>query len=176
MPIPVTLKQLYPDQFMEPKDVKAIPSKGYLVYILSVNGTAVVVGHGKKNRARVIFDGLNQTTVHFKAILVRIHHLYAPRGSTFERYLVICKDKNDAKLRENQLHGLIGGNSPQVCVNMAQQLFQGIQPASVSWILLKAALASSYDGISDLRKWRGLGIIDETTWGIITNKLGELEL
>lgn len=169
-----TLNQKYPGQVQVPQDLAAIQTNQYLVYILALNDEAIVVGHGQKNRARVIFDGLGQTTVHFKAILVRLHHLYAPPGAVFSRYLVTCANKVEARQRERDLHALIGGNVPQVPEEMADQLFEGVEVGSMPWVLLKVAQASSYDGLSDLRKWRALGIIDERSWAIISARLGNL--
>jgi uncharacterized membrane protein len=36
---------------------------------------------------------------------------------------------------------------------------------------LRIALCSSFDGISDLKKWRREGIIDDQTWEIVADKL-----
>lgn len=174
MPILATLNQHYPGQVIVPQNVAEIPNKEYFVYILALNDAAIVVGHGRKNRARVIFDGLGQTTVHFKAIFVRLHHLYAPPGAVFARYLITCANKDEATERECLLHNLIGGNVPQVPDEIDEQLLQGVDAGSLPWVLLKVALASSYDGLSDLRKWRNLGIIDDPNWAIITAKLGNL--
>lgn len=114
LPIFATLNQHYPGEIVVPQNVAAIPNNQYFVYILALNDAAIVVGHGRKNRARVIFDGLGQTTVHFKAILVRLHHLYAPPGSIFMRYLIKCASKVEATQREHARHALIGGNVPKV--------------------------------------------------------------
>ena len=174
MPTLATLNQQYPGEIVVPHNVAAIPSNQYFVYILALNDAAIVVGHGRKNRARVIFDGLGQTTVHFKAILVRLHHLYAPPGAIFTRYLIKCASKVDATQRERALHALIGGNVPQVPEEIDKKLFDGVDVGSLPWVLLKVAQASSYDGLSDLRKWRSLGIIDDHSWKIINLRLGNL--
>lgn len=174
MQILAVLDQHYPGEIVVPQSVAAIPNNRYFVYILALNDTAIVVGHGRKDRARVIFDGLGQTTVHFKAILVRLHHLYAPPGATFTRYLIKCANKVEATQRERALHALIGGNVPQVPEEIDDKLFDGVDAGSLPWVLLKVAQASSYDGLSDLRKWRGLGIIDDQSWAVITARLGNL--
>jgi hypothetical protein len=175
MPILATLNQHYPGEVIVPQNVAGIPSNQYFVYILALNDAAIVVGHGRRNRARVIFDGLGQTTVHFKAILVRLHHLYAPPGAIFTRYLIKCASKVEATQREHALHALIGGNVPQVPEEMDDKLFDGVDVGSLPWVLLKVAQASSYDGLSDLNKWRNLGIIDDPSWATIRGKLGEFQ-
>ena len=38
---------------------------------------------------------------------------------------------------------------------------------SIAKMLLKIAIASSYDGLYDLKSWRNKGIIDEQTWQIL---------
>ena len=167
------LSENFPGDVILPQNMEAIPKDVYTVYILALNGNAIVVGHGRRDRARVIFDGLGQTTVHFKALLVRIYHLYSPVGANFQRFLVSCANKQEALVRERRLHALIGGNNPQIPLELSQALFQGLAVGSVPWVLLKAAQASSYDGLTDLRKWRDLGIIKDADWAIITGKLGQ---
>lgn len=161
MPIIQILNEHFPGDVTAPLNLAAIPRGVYMVYILALNETAIVVGHGRRDRARVIFDGLGQTTAHFKAFLVRSYHLHAPAGANFQRYLVSCAGKQEASVRERQIHALIGGNNPQIPLELSQALFQGLVVGSVPWVLLKAAQVSGYDGLSDLRKWRNLGIIDD---------------
>ena len=68
-----TLEQHYPGRVLSPKSLAEIPAKDYLVYVLEHNGRAIVVGHGKKNRARVILDSEEAITPsHLKAIFVRL--------------------------------------------------------------------------------------------------------
>ena len=76
--------------------------------------------------------------------------------------------------RERILHALIGGNVAQVPEEIDKKLFYGVDVGSLPWVLLKVAQASSYDGLSDLRKWRSLGIIDDQSWELINLRLGNL--
>ena len=63
------IESLYPNRVINPTNLSEIPNNIYLVYILFFNGNPVVLGHGKKNRAKVIFDNINQiTTSHLKAL------------------------------------------------------------------------------------------------------------
>jgi hypothetical protein len=90
------LQQLYPNRIIIPERLDDIPEGSYMVYILSFNGNAIVLGHGKKNRSKVIFDSLSQiTSSHLKALFVRLHVLYG--NGVFERFIIICSDKNEAK-------------------------------------------------------------------------------
>jgi hypothetical protein len=38
-------------------------------------------------------------------------------------------------------------------------------------MLLEIALASSFDGLSDLKTWRRKGILDDCVWQVISKKL-----
>ena len=69
----VTLKNL-----VVVHDVNDIPKETYMVYILIANGEAIVVGHGRRNRAKVICDNIDViTNGHIKALKVRLYHLYS---------------------------------------------------------------------------------------------------
>jgi len=169
-----TLEQHYPGRVLSPKSLAEIPAKDYLVYVLEHNGRAIVVGHGKKNRARVILDSEEAITPsHLKAIFVRLHHLFPdPQGGTrFAPYLVTCKNKEEAKAVEKALHALIHGNDRELPDHINRALFAGIPERSIPWMLLKMALASSYDGLGDLRRWRIEGIIDDDSWKIVGDRL-----
>lgn len=49
----------------------------YMVYILMVDNNAIVIGVGKKNRAKVIFDNeTNITKYHIKSIVVKLYQKY----------------------------------------------------------------------------------------------------
>jgi hypothetical protein len=41
----------------------------------------------------------------------------------------------------------------------------------VAKMLLEIALASSFDGLSDLKTWRRKGILDDCVWQVISKKL-----
>ncbi len=158
----------------------------YMVYILTFcNGekeVAIVVGHGRWDRAKVIFDdgSAQKSTNHIKAIFVRLYRKFG-KGH-FNQFIIVCnkdiKDKLDKKAEskkdaegiERELHGLIGGNTRGVPVDIRNSLFNGISEKSLEWVFLKIALASSYDGIADLRKWRREGIIDQSVWDTIAHQ------
>ena len=66
----------------------------YCVYILTIGNNPVVVGHGKKNRARVIFDNRDTITPgHIKAIIVRLYTLFGSGDANSKRYLIECESK-----------------------------------------------------------------------------------
>ena len=51
------------------------------------------------------------------------------------------------------------------------QLFYGLEPNSVSYLVLEIALRSSFDGLSDIRKWRVDGILNDQIWIEISRRL-----
>ena len=170
--IETTLNNLFPNRFLTPASVKEIPDNGYLVYILERDDHALIVGHGRKNRAKVIFDDLERTTSgHIKAIFVRLHHLHASKETRFSRYIITCDDKKHAQEVESQLHAVIQGNHREVPAAIEAALFGGLPDTSIAKMLLKIAIASAFDGLYDLKSWRKKGIIDEQTWQVVSAKL-----
>lgn len=164
------LQQLYPNRIVLPMTIKDIPNNGYMVYILVFNNSPIVLGIGKKIRAKVIFDNVNQiTSSHIKAIFVRLYNLYG--NGIFERYIIGCQSKEEAKLIEKKLHNLLGGNNRHVPNDIRNQLFNGLDPNSVSYLVLEIALRSSFDGLSDIRKWRADGILNDEIWNEISQRL-----
>ena len=57
-----TLNQLYPNRVNIPQNVNDLVNNIYYVYILTYNNSPIVVGHGEKNRAKVIFDDSDTIT------------------------------------------------------------------------------------------------------------------
>ena len=165
------LNSLYPNRVVRPNSQSDLMPPGcYGVYILALNERPIVLGHGRRNRARVIFDDIDSITPnHIKAICVRLYHLYG--SGSFQRYIINCSDKNEAAETENALHQRIGGNSRDLPKEILDELFSGIDPESVCALLLKIALTSSYDGLSDLRRWNKMGLLKESDWEIISHKL-----
>jgi len=154
--------------------VEVIPREKFMVYLLFYEGTPIVVGHGKFQRARVIFDDQETITPnHIKSIFVRIYHLFGDPGS-FDRFIIPCKSKKEASTYEKKLHASIGGNSLVLPEELSARLFEGIQQGSAEEMVLRIALNSSFDGLSDLRKWRRRGILGDQVWFKIAKKL-ELE-
>jgi hypothetical protein len=171
-PIETTLRNLFSDRLLIPASVKEIPDNGYLVYILERDDHALVVGHGRKNRAKVIFDDLDRTTGgHIKAIFVRLHHLDATEETRFGHYVIICDDKKHAQAVEGQLHAVIQGNHREIPESIEAALFGDLPDSSIAKMLLKIAIASSFDGLYDLKSWRKKRIIDDSTWKIVSGKL-----
>jgi hypothetical protein len=165
------LQKAYPNRVLVLKKASEIPTDKQLVYILTYNDNAIVVGRGKKNRADVIFDDLENITVHVKALKVRLHHLFRQGNDIFARYIITCQNEAESKEIEKRLHEKIGGNTLNVDERLIQRLFKGINKGSPEWIVLKIALCSSYDGISDLKKWKREGIVDANLWKAINDKL-----
>ena len=157
------IESAYPGRICELISIHDIPKDGYLVYILIRNEQAVVVGHGRYNRARVIFDDINTITPsHIKAIFVRIYHLFG--GGHFVRYLIECDSKQEAQQIEKDLHEKIGGNKRALSDEITQAVFRGIEPESLTEMALRIALNSSFDGLSDIKLWRRKGILNDATW------------
>ncbi|MFY9311026.1 MAG: hypothetical protein WAQ28_18430 [Bacteroidia bacterium] len=164
------LNNLFPNRVLNPHSINEIPQKGYMVYILTFNEMPIVLGHGRRNRAKVIFDNTNLiTTNHLKAIFVRLYNLFG--NGSFSRYIITCKSKENAKEVEKYLHNTIGGDNRNVPIEIRKQLFENIQENSTTYLILEIALRSSFDGLSDIRKWRKDGLIDDIVWGEISNKL-----
>jgi hypothetical protein len=161
----------YPEQVAQVNESNdLLPRTDYGVYILTLNDKAIVVGHGKYNRARVIFDNLETITKpHIKAIFVRLYQLFGE--GEFRRYHIRCSSKEESQKIEKDLHEKIGGDSRQLSPEILEKLFEGIEPESTAETLLKIALVSSFDGLSDLRLWRRKWIINDSDWGILTKKL-----
>ena len=164
------LQNLYPNRIISPININDIPKNGYMVYILVFNDNPIVLGHGQRNRAKIIFDNENQiTSSHIKAIFVRLYNLYG--NGEFERYIINCQNKEEAKLIESNLHNQIGGNNRNIPIEIRDGLFDGVEPNSVSYLVLEIALRSSFDGLSDIRKWRADGILSDAIWNDISQRL-----
>jgi hypothetical protein len=165
-----TLNQLYPNRVNIPQNVNDIVNNIYYVYVLTYNDSPIVVGHGKKNRAKVIFDDSDTITQsHLKALLVRLYRIFGDRN--FSQFVISCTSKEEAKIIEKNLHINIGGNRNEIDQNLLTILFDGINIDSRQYIYLKLALLSSFDGLSDLKKWRRNGVISDADWEVISNRL-----
>lgn len=172
-PIEQRILEVVGDRLTKPSSVGDIAGDGgYFVYILTVDQSAVVVGHGKQNRARVIFDahGGQQTSGHIKAMLVRLHSKYNA-GSQVQRFLIRCTDKAEARALEMRLHHAVGGNTLSPSMDIQDQVFEGISKGSLLHFMLKAAMLSAFDGLYDLAKWRRAGLVSDEDWAKIVDKL-----
>lgn len=147
-----------------------IPRGVWLVYILTYNDKPIVVGHGKVNRAKVIFDDSSQiTSGHIKALFVRIYRLFGT--GVFQQFLIACETKEEAKRIENNLHKSIGGNDRELPENIKKTLYARFTPNSLPYMVLRMALCSSFDGLSDLKLWRRKGILDDAIWSQLSTQL-----
>lgn len=165
-----TLNQLYPNRIITPQNVNEIHKGTWYVYILSYNERAIVVGQGQRNRARVIFDDIEiSTDNHYKSLFVRLYRLFG--NGVFNQFLITCNSRDESKIIETALHREIGGKGTVIENDILENLFQNIERSSSIWAFLKIALLSSYSGLSDLKKWRRGGIINDLEWQIITDKL-----
>ncbi len=171
MTIREKIDQMYPDRATTPSSAQSIPRGVYMVYILVCDDIPIVVGHGKHNRARVIFDDERQTTSgHIKAIFVRAHHLFGNHKS-LERFLIVCDDKNEAQEIEKSLHAEIGGNDRSLPDQIHRSLFQDIALDSIDAMVLNIALNSSFDGLADLKLWRRKQILNDRIWDVVATRL-----
>lgn len=155
-----------------PHVLSDIPNGRELVYGLIINDAAVICGRGKRNRARVIFDTPHATpTVHLKALTVRLHRLYGLADQVVERFIIPCENKAEAQQVERELHGKIGGDGPNLPSEIQACMLAGLATDSPASLLLRAALVSAYDGLSDLRRWRKAGLLDEAAWTEIRRRI-----
>lgn len=170
IPMQKSLEALFPGRVVVPRGLSDIPGNAYMVYVLSVDGKPIVVGHGRKNRASILFDDLHSITKgHIKALFVRLYHLYG--SGRFERYIIRCAGKTEAADAEKIVHQHIGGNHREIPAPIRAKLFEGLPEESVARLLLEIAIRSSYDGLSDLRKWRSDGLLNDAVWRELSGKL-----
>jgi hypothetical protein len=175
MPIGNDLNNFFPGRVLAPARRQNIPD-GHLVYVLALNDQAPAVVAGKRSpgnpaRANVIFDDLEHATTHYKAMLVRLHHLFNPPGTTYSRYLITCANAAEAGATENTVHRHFNGDNPDVPPAFRAAVLNGFPAYSAPWTLLCCAMASAYDGIYDLRRWRKLGLINDADWQSISVRL-----
>ena len=116
-------------QLIQVETPDQIPVNQYMVYIFAMNGTAVVVGHGQKNRAKVILDNQDHLTAnHIKSLHVRccVMHGQGP----FEKMIIPCDSKASARQTELEIQALLGGNVLQLPPQVEGRLFEDIEPGS----------------------------------------------
>ena len=176
MPISADLNVLFPGRVVVPQGIKDIPPKTHLIYLLAKNDTAPAIVAGKRSpgnaaRAEVIFDDLTRVTTHFKAMLVRSHHLCNPVGTSYSRYLVLCDNAQQAKETEKCVHRNFNGNKPKMPLPFRTHILDGLAPNGLPWTLLSCAMASANDGLSDLWRWNKLNLINHADWQEISDRL-----
>ena len=171
MPFAQDLRNLYPN-VEEPFREVDIPRDLYLVYVLTVNTEPIVVGSGMRNRARVIFDSEDSVTRdHIKALIVRLYVLFSAPDAVFQRFLIRCKDRQQAREFEKDIQRRFGGNNLRLPQRIYDNLFYGLAEDSLARMALRMALCSAFDGIRDIRKWRRDGILDNDVWREIELRL-----
>ena len=157
--------------FQEVKSLIEIPKDKYLIYALSVNDKYVVLGRGKYNRAKVIFDDIENISYnHIKSFKVRLYHLFTS-NLKFKREIIIVNSINQAKKLEKEKHKYLGGNSLVIDRQIEDRLFNLCKDEEIVTLLLRIALRSSFSGLYDLRKWYKEKIISEFHWKKISNIL-----
>lgn len=166
------LDSFYKGRTVFPLNPRDIPTDCYLVYVFAIRNEVVVIGHGKKNRAKVIFDSLEYSTpAHIKALKIRLYNLYSKSGAKRTRALIRCESKQEACQIEKKLQSEFGGNSLQIPSEIAEKLEGDKRLNRFPLAYIKLALCSYYDGLSDLKRWKKRGLIDEKTWNLITKIL-----
>lgn len=166
------LETLCPSCIEYPASVADIPAGVFFVYVLTIDDQPIIVGHGKKNRAQIIFDSVDSITPnHIKAMTVRLYTLFGGNDSVFARYLIRCGSKEDAKKIEAMIHRDFGGNSLKLPDTILHSLFQDLAEDSDVRMILRMALCSSFDGIADLKRWRREGILRDPIWRVIKDRL-----
>ena len=170
MSIMAVLEEKYPQRATKLTSQTDIPRGKYMVYILTIEDKPIVVGHGKHNRAKVIFDDKKQiTSGHIKALFVRVYRLFGKNN--FQRFIIECNDKAEAKDIEANLHHAIGGNSRELPDDIKNALFKDIPVDSIQYMVLRMALSSSFDGLADLNLWKREGILSDAIWKIVGDRL-----
>jgi hypothetical protein len=160
----------YQEQLIQVAKSDEIPANQYMVYIFGMNGTAVVVGHGQKNRAKVILDNQDHLTPnHIKSLHVRccVMHGQGP----FEKMIIPCDSKASARQTELEIQALLGGNVLQLPPQVKEKLFEDIEPGSMTDTVLRMAMASSFSAIADLLKWARLGLLTQDVKDVLSRKL-----
>jgi len=166
----IELPTNYADQLIQVETPDQIPVNQYMVYIFGMNGTAVVVGHGQKNRAKVILDNQDCLTPnHIKSLHVRccVIHGQGP----FEKLIIPCDSKASARQTELEIQALLGGNVLQLPTQVEEKLFEDIEPGSMTDMVLRMAMASSFSAIADLLKWARLGLLNTQVKNVLSTKL-----
>lgn len=170
-PVEDHLETHYKSDLIRPASIAEIPAATELVYILLWDSKPIVIGRGKSNRAKVLFDDAEQCTVHLKSLVVRLHQLYGGGERRATRLLVRCDSAATSKTIEGDLHRRFGGNETRLPQAILDRLLKDIAPHSTPWLLLQQALLSAYDGQSDLKRWRKHRLISERDWSAISERL-----
>lgn len=168
----IILQQLFPGRVLAPRTPEEIPRNVSLVYILCSNDQPIVVGTGKFNRARVIFDDASRITRgHLKSLFVRLRHLYDRGEVDYQRFVIPFDSMTKARGAEKQLHQKIGGNHRRIDPGLQTELLRGLAHDTIPWLLLNQAIHSAFDGQDDLIRWWKKGLIHEHDWAVVKDRL-----
>lgn len=153
-------------------DFKKIPNHKYLVYALKAGEDYIVLGHGRKNRAKVIYDNINNITYsHLKSFKVRLYILFRSHLK-YSSEIIICEDKKTAWELEKLLHKeYTKSNTNDLITEFKSDLEPSWKEHRDVELLLKIALNSSNSGLNDIKKWHRKKIIRERDYKIIKSIL-----
>ena len=122
------------------------------------------------NYAKVILDNQDHLTPnHIKSLHVRccVMHEQGP----FEKMIIPCDSKASARQTELEIQALLGGNVLHLLPQLKEKLFEDIEPGSMTDMVLRMAMASSFSAIADLLKWARLGIFPVGIREVLSHKL-----
>ncbi|MDP3830122.1 MAG: hypothetical protein Q8Q47_02555, partial [Ignavibacteriaceae bacterium] len=107
------IRNTFPNnELIIPQLVDNIPINTSLVYILTYKNVPIIVGEGKKKRARVIFHNKDYyPEAHMKSITARLHIIYG-NPEFLRRYIIVCNSREEAKVIQNKIHRERGGQGP----------------------------------------------------------------
>lgn len=89
----------------------------------------------------------------------------------FEKMIIPCDSKASARQTELEIQALLGGNVLQLPPQVKEKLFEDIEPGSMTDMVLRMAMASSFSAIADLLKWARLGLLADDVKDVISRKL-----
>lgn len=149
--------------------LKLYPEKNeYRVYIMTRDDNAIILGHGRWDRAKVIFDDLSKyTATHCKSGLLRLYNLYDLSLTTkpsIGRYMILCENKVQAEKLEHELQRKFGGNVSEVPQYLFDFILRNYSKGSPEWLLVMMAFQSNFSPLTDLCKWRRKGLILDNVW------------
>ena len=122
------------------------------------------------NYAKVILDNQDHLTPnHIKSLHVRCCAMHGQ--GPFEKMIIPCDSKASARQTELEIQALLGGNVLHLLPQLKEKLFEDIEPGSMTDMVLRMAMASSFSAIADLLKWARLGIFPVGIREVLSHKL-----
>ena len=89
----------------------------------------------------------------------------------FEKMIIPCDSKASARQTELEIQALLGGNVLQLPHQVEEKLFEDIGPGSMTDLVLRMAMASSFSAIADILKWARLGLLAQDVKNVLSRKL-----